>query len=53
MPKPKGEPRKTIGINLPVRYWLWLKVQPEPMRALIMRLIEQEMRRIKEIRDRE
>jgi hypothetical protein len=32
---------------------LWLKVQPEPMRALIMRLIEQEMRRIKEIKDRE
>ena len=52
MPKrgrPKGEPRSTRGINLPVRYWLWLKTQPEPARKIILNLIKAEMMRQKDL----
>lgn len=52
MPRPKGEPRSTRGLNLPVRYWLWLKAQPEPARAIIMRLIKEEMLRQKKELDK-
>jgi hypothetical protein len=47
--RPKGEPRSTRGVNLPVRYWLWLKTQPIPARQVILNLIKQEMLRQKDL----
>ncbi len=47
--RPKGEPRSTRGVNLPVRYWLWLKTQPIPARQVILNLIKQEMIRQKDL----
>lgn len=52
MGRPRGEPRKTIGVNLPVRYWMWLKAQPIPARQVIITLIRNEMIRQRDIQNK-
>jgi len=43
--RPKVEPHANSGVSLPVRQWVWLRCQPEPVRVLLRNLIEAEMLR--------